>query len=49
MWDMHGTCAGFDKQADYFSFALAAANKYNADVNSGVACTPGCTTAAVTG
>lgn len=34
MWDMHGTCAGFDKQADYFSFALAAANKYNADVSA---------------
>ncbi len=33
MWKMHGTCAGFDKQADYFGYALAAANKYNADVS----------------
>lgn len=36
MWKQHGTCAGFDKQADYFGFALAAAEKYNADVSGGL-------------
>lgn len=35
MWKQHGSCAGFDKQADYFGFALAAAEKYNADVSEG--------------
>ena len=33
MWKAHGTCAGFDSQAAYFDFALAAAAKYNADVS----------------